>query len=126
MKKLFLVSVVSVLFATTVSAQLRIGKDNLSSQPSWGPRGYDYAEYYYLPDIQVYYHVPARQFIYQSRNNWIFSSSLPPEYKDYDLYSGYKVVINEPRAYLQIERHRLKYRAYKGKYGKALLFRKNN
>ena len=127
LKKILIVIAVLVFSQTDVSAQLRISKEgNISSQPSWGPKGYDYAEYYYLPDIQVYYHVPGRQFIYQSNNNWVFSNSLPPEHKDYDLYTAYKVVINEPQAYLQLAKHRLKYRAYNGKHGKPLLFRKNN
>jgi hypothetical protein len=118
---------IAIFSQSDASAQLRTSQEgNLSFQPSWGPKGYEYAEYYFLPDIQVYYHVPGRQFIYQVNNNWVFSNSLPPEHKDYDLYSGYKVVINEPQAYLQIARHRLKYRAFNGKHGKALLFRKNN
>jgi hypothetical protein len=99
---------------------------NVSSQPSWGPKGYDYVEYYYLPDIEIYYHVPDRQFIYKSSNHWMFSSTLPAEYSNYDLFTAYKVVINEPKAYLHLNKHRIKYPAGKGLRDKPLLFRKNN
>lgn len=99
---------------------------NVSSQPSWGPRGYDYVEYYYFPDIEIYYHVPDRQFIYRGSGHWKFSSSLPADYRDYDLFTAYKVVINESKAYLQYDKHKIKYPAYKGRGSKPLLFRKSN
>jgi len=75
---------------------------NVNTQPQWGPAGYDYAEYYYMPDMDVYYSVPQRQFIYLQGRNWLFSASLPAQYRDYDLYSCYKVVLNEPRPYLRV------------------------
>ena len=86
---------------------------NTGSQPGWGPRGYDYVEYYYLPDIHCYYHVPRHQFVYISGGNWVFSAHLPPAYRHYDLYSGYKVVINQPRAYRYYGTHKVKYGGYK-------------
>src|SRR5215510_5895430 len=81
------------------SAQVSVNV-NIGSQPVWGPVGYDYVDYYYLPDINTYYYVPARQFIYLSNGRWIFSTSLPSRYRNYDLYRGYKVVINQQRPYL--------------------------
>ena len=98
---------------------------NTSSQPSWGPRGFDYAEYYYLPDIEVYYHVPERQFIYQKGGNWIFSSALPEQHSKYDLYAGNIVVINESKAYLNFNKHKTKYSSFKGNKGTPIFFRKN-
>lgn len=42
-----------------VNAQIRISINaNIVSQPVWGPTGYDYARYYYLPDIDAYYSIP--------------------------------------------------------------------
>lgn len=96
-------------------AQVRLNVNvNINSQPDWGPRGYSYVDYYYLPDIETYYYVPTRQFIYLSGGNWVFSYGLPPMYRGYDLYHGYKVVINEPRAYRYFPRHRVKYSNYRG------------
>jgi hypothetical protein len=117
MKKLMLCTalLVSAVAFQSASAQVRVNVNvNIGSQPRWGPSGYDYVEYYYLPDIETYYYVPSRQFIYLSGGNWVFSYSLPSRYRSYDLYSGYKVVVNEPRAYRHFYRHRVSYAGYRG------------
>ena len=110
MKKIIFIT--TILFACITAsknsnAQVRVGVNiNIGSQPEWGPVGYDYVDYYYLPDIDAYYYVPERQFIYLSNGRWVFATSLPVAYRHYDLYSGYKVVINEPRPYLHGVRSR--------------------
>ena len=118
MKTMFLAlltTLLSISFCDPASAQVRVNVNvNIGSQPQWGPRGYDYVEYYYLPDIDCYYHVPRHQFVYISGGNWVFSTHLPRAYRHYDLYSGYKVVINEPRAYRYYGSHKVKYANYKG------------
>lgn len=104
-----------VLFAGggTANGQVSINV-NIGSQPAWGPVGYDHVDYYYLPDIDAYYYVPDRQFIYFENNNWVRRASLPPAYRGYDLYSGYKVVVNQPRPYLRADYYRVTYGKYKG------------
>lgn len=97
------------------SAQLRVNVNlNIGSQPEWGPSGYSHAEYYYMPDIDAYYYVPSRQFIYLENGRWIFAASLPSRYGYYNLYTGYKVVINEPRPYLRNDVYRVRYQRYRG------------
>ena len=96
---------------TVAKAQISI---NIGAQPNWGPVGYDKVDYYYLPDIDAYYNVPKRQFIYQDGRNWVFKSSLPVAHRQYDLYHGYKVVLNEPRPYLRNDVHKNMYARYKG------------
>ena len=107
----------ALLFATALSnpssAQISLSV-NIGAQPSWGPTGYDHAEYYYLPDIQCYYYVPGHQFIYQNHGHWAFTYDLPPRYRGYDLFHSYKVVINEPQPYLHFEEHRAKYDHFRG------------
>jgi hypothetical protein len=118
--KKIIFSLTIFLFATafinTAKAQVNVSI-NINSQPDWGPRGYDYVEYYYLPDIGAYYYVPRGKFVYLSGRNWVFSVHLPPAYRHYDLYRGYKVVINEPRAYRYYSTHKVKYAKYKGNHG---------
>jgi hypothetical protein len=103
----------------TVSAQIRISINaNIGSQPVWGPVGYDRAEYYYMPDIDVFYNVPSRQYVYLNRGSWIFVSALPVQYRYYDINNGYKVVINDdPRPYRNVVNYRIKYARYKGNHG---------
>lgn len=129
MKKLVLgISFFVSLFAIRqASAQVRVNVNiNIGSQPNWGPVGYDYVEYYYLPDIETYYYVPTRQFIYLSGRNWVFSYGLPPVYRAYNLYSGYKVVINQPRAYQYFHTHKVKYVGYKGNRGQVIIKNSND
>ncbi|MFZ1261937.1 MAG: hypothetical protein WAT34_00390, partial [Chitinophagaceae bacterium] len=96
MKKILLITVFISAAAVfnNASAQIRFGINiNIGSQPDWGPVGYDRADYYYMPDIQTYYYVPTRKFIYLSGGHWVFSYNLPPAYRNYNLYTGYKVVV---------------------------------
>jgi len=88
---------------------------NIGAQPVWGPVGYDYVEYYYLPDIEAYYYVPRHQYVYLSNGRWIFSTALPPRYASYNPYTAYKVVINEPRPYMHFREDRVKYSGYRGR-----------
>jgi hypothetical protein len=112
----------SATFFKDAAAQVRLNVNfNIGSQPVWGPVGYDYAEYYYLPDIETYYYVPTRQFIYLSGDRWVYSYSLPPRYRGYDLYSGYKVVVNRPRAYKYFNDDRARYRSYRGNRSQVVI-----
>ena len=127
MKKLFLILLVAAgsVFSKPATAQVSVSI-NIGSQPTWGPVGYDYVDYYYLPDIETYYYVPRHQFVYLSNGKWIFATSLPSRYSYYNLYSGYKVVINEPRPYLHFTTHRVTYAKYKGNNGRQVIIRNSN
>ena len=117
MKKLLTtLTVLGMLVVVSPSmAQVRVGVNvNIGAQPMWGPAGYDYAEFYYMPDIDVYYNIPRQQFVYFDRGRWCFAGSLPRRYKHYNLYSGYKVVINEPNPYLRGSYYRDYYSRYRG------------
>lgn len=106
-----------LLVASTTQAQVSVNV-NIGTPPVWGPVGYTNMEYYYLPDIEAYYDVRARQFIYLGGGTWIRSSRLPRQYRNYDLYSGYKVVLNDYHGrtpYVYYNKHRTKY--YKGYHG---------
>lgn len=96
---------------------------NIGTQPAWGPSGYDQADYYYLPDVESYYSVRQRQFIYLSNGRWIYSASLPARYRNYDLYSGYKVVVNRPRPYLNYSQDKVQYARYKNYRSKQTVIR---
>ena len=90
--------VFSVCTLTKPQAQISLSL-NIGLQPVWGPVGYDRVNYYYLPDIETYYNVPNRQYTYLVNGRWVTTYSLPPSYRDYDLYTGYKVVMNGSRPF---------------------------
>ena len=94
---------------------------NLGEQPAWGPVGYDYVEYYYFPDIEVYYSVPLRVYYYYDGGRWINVSSLPSRYRSYDVYHSYKVVINERDPWRRNDVYRTKYASYKGRSGQPVI-----
>lgn len=129
MKKLVLCIVILLTVATfkNADAQVRVNVNvNIGAQPVWGPVGYDYVDYYYLPDIETYYYVPTRQFIYLSGGNWVFAYGLPPAYRTYNLYSGYKVVVNRPKAYLYHDTYKVKYKGYRGNHSQVIIRNSND
>ena len=95
-------------------------KTAISLQPLWGPTGYNVAAYYYLPDIEAYYDIPEKKFIFNENGEWINSSNLPEKYKSYDLYKGYKVVLNRPHPYFNYNAHKERYGRFKGQFGRQL------
>ena len=97
------------------SAQVNVNI-NIGSQPIWGPTGYDYVNYYYLPDLDIYYNVPLQQWIYFDGGRWITTTVLPPRYSSYDLYRMHKVVINDNQPYLRNAVYRKQYASFKGRY----------
>lgn len=107
----------ALFVATVASAQLHVNLNfNTDRQPIWGPAGYDRVEYYYLPDIEVYYNVPQHRYFYFERGRWASSASLPARYRGYDLYNSHKVVVNERTPYLHHEMYRDKYASFRGKH----------
>src|SRR5215468_8740559 len=130
MKKIILTAALligAIAITKNSNAQVRVGVNiNIGSQPEWGPVGYEHVDYYYMPDIDAYYYVPNRQFIYLSNGRWIFAASLPVAYRHYDLYRGYKVVINEPKPYLRGNVFRERYSGYKGKRDEQVCIKHDN
>ena len=116
MKKILLSAalILSCLFAKTANAQVQVNL-NIGAQPDWGPVGYERADYYYIPDMDSYYDVPARQYVYYNNNGWIHSTNLPPAYSNYNIYNGYKVVVNKPKPWTNHNFYKTKYVGYKGR-----------
>jgi len=118
MKTVKIIALGMILFlACSMQGQVSV-RLNVGTPPQWGPANYDDARYYYLPDIESYYDVPNSMFIYYSGNRWIHSRYLPGRYRNYDLYGGYKVVMNDYRGnrpYEHFREYRTRYaRGYRG------------
>ncbi len=109
--------IAAVLLSSTAFAQLSVRVNfNVDRQPIWGPTGYDHVEFYYLPDIDVYYNVPQHRYFYSEGSRWKSGSSLPSRYRGFDLYNSYKVVVNEPKPYLNDATYKEKYSSFKGRH----------
>jgi hypothetical protein len=109
--KLLVLGMILVI-AGTAQSQISVNV-HIGTAPSWGPRGYDNARYYYLPDVEAYYDVNTAMFIYISGNTWIHRSYLPSRYRGYDLYHGRKVVMNNYHGNTPYYNHKI----YRAKYG---------
>lgn len=95
-------------------AQIRVNV-NIGTQPIWGPTGYDYAQYYYMPELDAYYDVQGRMYYYQDRNRWVSAATLPARFGRFNLYSTYKVVLNENRPWLRADVNRRKYASFRNR-----------
>lgn len=122
MKKqiLFIALSFAASFGFKADAQVSVNV-NIGAQPLWGPVGYDYVQYYYIPDIDVYYDVPRRTYVYYDGGTWVARRYLPVRYRNYDLYNGYKVVVNEPRPWIHHERYVREYARYRGHHGQPFI-----
>jgi hypothetical protein len=83
---------------------------NIDLQPAWGPVGYDYAEFYYFPELNIYFDVNRALFYYLNGRKWVSGFYLPLAYHRYDLYRMYKVVLNhDPNPWIHNRLHRRDY-----------------
>lgn len=130
MKTLKLIAAGIILLVTSATqAQVSVNV-NIGSPPAWGPVGYTNVDYYYIPDVEAYYDIRLSQFIYFGNGRWIHSRYLPVRYRNYDLYNGYKVVLNDYHGrtpYVYYKNHKAKYyKGYKGKPQKSIGYRHDN
>ena len=115
MKSLKLVVIAVVLFfAGAAQAQISVHV-NIGTPPAWGPAGYSDVRYYYLPDVEAYYDVQTNMFIYFEGRSWVHRSYLQSRYKNYDLYSGYKVIMKDYHGDTPYYKHR----EYRSLYAKG-------
>jgi hypothetical protein len=119
----FIVIGLMLFLASTVQAQVVVSA-NFGSPPPWGPAGYNEVRYYYLPDVEAYYDVKSSKFIYYSGGKWVHRKYLPTQYRSYDLYGGYKVVMTDYRGntpYTYFTEYKTKYaRGYSGQAQKTI------
>lgn len=124
MKKIIFTAIllVSCLSFRIADAQIGVSLNiNIGSQPDWGPTGYDHVDYYYMPDVDAYYDVPSHQYVYYENNVWVHRTYLPARYRNYDVYNGYKVVVNRPNPWLRNTYYRTTYAKYKGRGGQSVI-----
>lgn len=129
MKKFLLATTLFIgsMIYTSANAQVRVSMHaNIGNQPQWGPAGYDYARFYYLPDLDMYYDVQAMQFVYFDRGRWVYTRALPVSYRNYDLYGGYKVVINDQRPFVHHDAYRNQYKRFKNCRNRQVVIRNSH
>jgi hypothetical protein len=124
MKKLIFTAaiIIGCLSVKIADAQIHLSLGlNINAQPEWGPVGYDNARYYYMPDIDAYYDVPAHQYVYFENNVWVHRQRLPARFNNFDRYHSYKAVINEERPWQHNDQVRVKYAGYRGRHDQVII-----
>lgn len=120
MKKLFYLALFFGGLAITQPAKAQINVSfNIGVQPQWGPVGYDYARYYYMPELDVYYDVNNRYYHYYDGRRWASHRTLPRRYGHIDLYRTYKVVINDASPWRNHRHHYDRYHRYSRNYSQV-------
>ncbi|MDP2159492.1 MAG: hypothetical protein Q8K02_03355 [Flavobacterium sp.] len=96
----------------TMQAQVSVNV-NLGTPPFWAPADRVEVQYYYLPEVDVYYDVPAQRFIYIRNGRWHRSAALPARYRGYNLNGANIVYLTDYRGnapYKLHKQHKVKYR----------------
>lgn len=70
--RMVLLGVCMLALAPVVHAQIRINVN----PPSWGPAVPAGAQYYYIPEANSFYDVPARQYVVSRDGRWIRTATL--------------------------------------------------
>lgn len=116
-------TVLGLFLAIALQAQVTVNV-NVGTPPAWGPAENTQVRYYYLPDVEAYYDVPSAQFIYYSGGVWVHRKYLPSQYRNYDLYGGYKVIMTDYHGntpYVQFKEHKVQYaKGYHGSPQKTI------
>lgn len=118
----------AILLVSAVNTQAQVSVDiNIGTPPVWAVAAPVEVQYYYLPDIQTYYDVPANRYIYLRNGSWFRSASLPVRYRNYDLYRSRPVYLadyrgNRPYEFYKV--HKVKYKG-NGNWNKKAYGRSN-
>jgi len=70
------------------------GSQPVYENPHWAPPVYPGIRYYYLPDIECYYDIHSREFIYLDHARWMYSPTLPYMYPGFDLNNCFVIIVN--------------------------------
>ncbi|MGL2966158.1 hypothetical protein [Flavobacterium sp. XGLA_31] len=106
---------IAALFSVSLSGKAQVSVNvNIGTPPVWAPEAPVEVHYYYLPDIEVYYDVPGRAYIYFSNGRWCRAAALPPRYRGYDLYHGRTVYLTDYRGNRPYELYHVHKVKYKG------------
>ncbi len=99
LRKLLFIAAISLLTASLFSGcmmmtPVRTVQSVTYDNPQWAPPYYSGARYYYLPDLELYYDLASREYIFLSDGRWNFSPYVPSMYRNYDLDNCFCVVLN--------------------------------
>lgn len=114
MKARLFIAAFAAAYALAVEAQTP-PRTNIDRQPDWGPVGYELAQFYYIPALDVYYDVERAVFRIEENGRWIAVETLPERFGGCDLFACYKVVMNGEAPWRNHANHTFVYDDYRNK-----------
>ena len=108
---LFKILLFAFLVNASTQAQVSVNV-NFGTPPVWAPAEPVASQYYYLPDIDTYYDVPAQRFIYVRNGQWVRAQKLPARFNGYNLRTGQVVYLTDYRGkspFTYHKKHKIKY-----------------
>uniref|UniRef100_UPI0040478CFE hypothetical protein n=1 Tax=Flavobacterium sp. TaxID=239 RepID=UPI0040478CFE len=108
-----------LIFTLHSNAQRVSVNININSHPNHGHGHYEdshhhenVVDYYYYPEIEVYFDVQSSMYIYYASNGWIKSRYLPRHCSNYNIQRGYRVVLDYHgnRPYNDFHHHKKRYK----------------
>jgi hypothetical protein len=105
-----IVALVTVVFIFLHQAKAQPGATNHSRT------GYNTANYFYYPEIDTWYDIPNRRFVYFENNRWVYSDAISTKYRYYDIANAYRVAVDEKKPYLHADAYRAYYIDYYNAY----------
>jgi hypothetical protein len=101
------------LFMIYFSANAQVSVNvNINTLPDWAPAQYvPETRYYYIPELEVYYDIPSKMYIYPHKKGWVRNKKLPKHYAKHNLNKCYKVSLYDigPNPYAYHNSHKVKY-----------------
>jgi hypothetical protein len=106
-----LLSGASLLAAPAAHAQVNIN----INPPSWGPAVPQGAQYYYIPETDGFYDVPARQYVVLRNGQWVRVANL----SGYNTANFHPVVVDYVGAqpWVRYKEYKVKYPKHGNAYG---------
>lgn len=112
MKTLKLILFGILIQSSTLFSQVSVNI-NFGPPPAWAPADRIEVQYYYLPEFDIYYDVPAARFIYIRNGKWYRSANLPAKYRNHNLRGSKIIYLTDYRGsapYKFHKHHKVKYR----------------
>ncbi len=80
----------ALAFSAPLAASAQVGVNIQLGHPTWGPAVPQGSQYYYVPEIDGYYDLQARNYIVQRNGQWARMASVP----GYNTANFHPVVVN--------------------------------
>ena len=118
MKKITLIiAIISVSFiATDSKSQVRFNVQVNVGHPARVVRQANNCEFYYYPEIGIYYNPYNVEYIFWDCNRWNTVRNLPEAYYGYDFNSGYRVSVYGENPWYRDNYYRNQYEGYRTAY----------